>query len=135
MGNCCQPEVAGRNTDMSMVKSRSRETSPGGKEQSVIMPVAQYPATRNESMQNAGPGSQGRIAGHKRRDSQSNILESNHMLQRKEKKMGNIIQIEKDVLHENIEKLERKLDPKTIEFLNKAFNKHFVLANLMEEEK
>lgn len=136
MGNCCQPEMANRNDDINMVRGRSTDTAPGDKEPSKITPVAQFGQSRKESLQNnAGPGSQGRVSGNKRKDSQSNLQESNHMLQRKEKKMGNIIQIEKEVAVENIEKIERGLDPKTIEFLNRAFNKHFVLANLTEEEK
>lgn len=125
MGNCCQPEI--KTHDMALVRPSSKDNA---REEGFSSKSVRGPNDR-------GTGSTRRISivNTKKKESQSQVLESNQQLMRKEKKMVNIIQIEKDLIHENIEKIEKKIDTKIKEFLMTAFNKHFVLANLLEDEK
>lgn len=128
MGNCCQPEI--KSHDMTLVKPSSRGENTKEDGHSIR-------SVRGPNDRGGASGSTRRVSvvNVKKKDSQSNLIESNHQLMRKEKKMVNIIQIEKDQIHENIEKSDKKIDAKTKEFMMVAFNKHFVMANLSEEEK
>ena len=126
MGNCCQPEIKAH--DMTLVRPSSKGEN--AREEGISAKSVRGPNER-------GSGSTRRVSlvNTKKKESQSQMLESNHQLMRKEKKMVNIIQIEKDTIHENIDKIEKKIDVRIKEFLMTAFNKHFVLANLLEDEK
>lgn len=128
MGNCCQPPLSARNTEVDMTKP----SDSGMPEKDASKTPTQAIEKNRDITRNAGSARK-LFSEDRQRDTGS--LDPNHQMLRKEKKIGNIIQIEKDMIHENIDKLGRQVDAKVREFLNNAFKKHFALANLSEDEK
>jgi membrane-associated HD superfamily phosphohydrolase len=141
MGNCCQQPSNPRSTELDLCQAKEipmpqeRETAKGNtlpvEKQFREVPIRSHQGSTRKISNGTGQQPPAR-----RRDSQSAAaLESNHQLFRKDKKIGNIIQIEKEQIFENIEKIEKPHDTATKEFLNDAFKKHFVLASLSDQEK
>lgn len=145
MGNCCQPSSPGGLIEKDMGKKTKpvEEIQTTEKENSMLQNatptvdkvtrdvVVRGGSNRQIPIAEAAPASQ--VSKPNRKE--SIVSDSNHPLHnRKEKKKG-LIQVEKESIAENINKMEKAIDGPTREFLFNAFKKHYVLANLTQDEK
>lgn len=144
MGNCCHPSTPGGLGEKDMTKNTKpvEEIQTTEKENSNVQnatptvdKVTRDPAVRGASYNHVPvvePTPASQVSKPNRKE--SIVSDSNQPLHRKEKKKG-LIQVEKESISENITKIEKTMDQATRDFLFTAFKKHYVLANLTEDEK
>lgn len=145
MGNCCHPstpaglgekDMTKKTKPVEEIQTTEKENSNVQNATPTVDKVTRDPAVRGGSYNHVAvvePAPASQVGKPNRKESL--VSDSNHPLHnRKEKKKG-LIQVEKESIAENITKIEKSMDQATRDFLFNAFKKHYVLANLTEDEK